>query len=102
MNKSIIILFAALLLTGCNRELLGDLPTTQSVQVPDLPVKLSERATALPPIIDNTMGGRELDAAETDRKYNKVAHQTNDLIKLYNCVKDSINNKKDIKKCLKD
>jgi hypothetical protein len=48
------------------------------------------------------MGGRELDAAETDRKYNEVAHQTNGLIKLYNCVKDSVNNKKDIKKCLKD
>ena len=102
MNKLIIILFAAFLLTGCNRELLGDLPTTQSVQVPNLPVQLSKPATALPPIIDNTMGGRELDAAETDRKYNEVAHQTNGLIKLYNCVKDSVNNKKDIKKCLKD
>lgn len=102
MNRLVLVAFASLLLTGCNREFLGDLPTTQPVQVPDLPVKLSKPAERLPPLIDNTMGGREVDAAETDRKYNEVAHQTNGLIKLYNCVKDSVNNKKDIKQCLKD
>lgn len=102
MKNILLVTVASLLLVGCNREWLGDLPTTKPVQVPDLPVKLAKKAEALPPLTDNTMGGREFDAAETDRKYNEVAHQTNGLIKFYNCVKDSVNNKKDIKQCLKD
>lgn len=102
MNKLVLVAFASLLLTGCNREFLGDLPDTKPVQVPDLPTQLSTPAEKLSPLTDNTMGGREIDAAETDRKYNQVAHQTNGLIKLYNCVKESVNNKKDIKQCLKD
>lgn len=102
MKKFLLVTVASLLLVGCSKPWLGDLPDTKPIQAPDLPVELSKKAEALPPIIDNTMGARELDAAETDRKYNEVAHQTNALIKFYDCVKDSVNNKKDIKQCLKD
>lgn len=101
MKYTIVLLTSFFLLTGC-KHWLGDLPDTKPVQVPELPAELSKKAERLPELTDNTMGGVVLDAAATDKKYNAVAHQTNSLIKYYNCVKASVNEKKDLKQCLQD
>lgn len=71
------------------------------VKMPALPPTLTVKAERLPDLTDNTMGGRELDAAETDRKYNAVAHQVNSIITLYQCVEKSINNRENPETCLK-
>jgi len=64
------------------------------VQVPDLPNSLAQKATQLPPLTDLTFGGIIQDNANTTRKYNEVGSQMNALIDLYNCVKVSMNEKK--------
>jgi hypothetical protein len=63
------------------------------VQVPELPVELSKKATRLPDITDLTFGGIIKDGAAADQQYNSVANQLNSLIDLYNCVRKSINDK---------
>lgn len=76
-------------------------PGVEPVKVPPLPAPLAQKAERLPDLTDNTMGGRELDGAATDRKYNEVSHRLNSIITLYQCVEKSINNRENPNSCLK-
>lgn len=66
-------------------------------QIPPIPENLAQKATALEENSDVTMGGQVRDNNSNIRAYNGVAFQTNSLIDLYNCVRESINQKKEIK-----
>ena len=76
-----------------------DTGLAKPVRIPDIPPGLSEKAGQLPQLTDPSMGALVLDGAASDMQYNAEAHQKNKLIDLYNCVKDAINNGKEIK-CL--
>lgn len=95
MKKVIII--AALLLSACKTA--PDTGLTTGVQVPPIPEKLAQRAGPLSENSDTTMGGQVLDNTRNIRAYNARGFQVNDLIDLYNCVREAVNNKKEIK-CL--
>lgn len=95
MKKSLIVL--ALLLSACTTT--PDTGLATGMQVPPIPEKLAERAGPLPENTDITMGGQVQDNTRNIRAYNQRAFQVNDLIDLYNCVREAINNKKEIK-CL--
>ena len=95
-----LILIPALLLSACATTSQGN-PGVEPVKVPSLPPVLAVKAERLPDLTDNTMGGRELDGAATDRAYNDVAHRLNSVITLYQCVEKSINNKENPNNCLK-
>lgn len=92
-----LILVAALLLSACKTT--TDTGLTTGVQIPPIPENLAQRAEALPPSTDVTMGGQVQDNTRNIREYNAKAFQVNDLIDLYNCVREAVNNKKEIK-CL--
>ena len=68
-------------------------------KMPDLPPSLAKKAGALPPLTDPTVPGMQKDAIETDRRYNDVAHQLNNTIDAWNCVKSALNDGTDPKKC---
>jgi hypothetical protein len=93
MKKFIII--AALLLSACKTT--EDTGLVTSVQVPPIPEKLAQRAGPLPASDNITMGGQVQDNTRNISAYNGVAFQVNDLIDLYNCVREAVNNKKEIK-----
>jgi hypothetical protein len=93
MKKSILI--AALLLSACKTT--EDTGLTVGVQVPPIPEKLAQRAGPLPANENTTMGGQVQDNTRNISAYNGVAFQVNDLIDLYNCVREAVNNKKEIK-----
>jgi len=95
------VLFSFLLLCSCAHDDIHVMPGVKPVSVPALPPELAVKAKQLPPITDNTMGGREVVGASTDQVYNSVAWQLNKLIDLYNCVRASINNKMTSKVCSK-
>ena len=95
MKKSLIVV--ALLLSACTTT--PDTGLATGMQVPPIPEKLAERAGPLPENTDITMGGQVQDNTRNIRAYNQRAFQVNDLIDLYNCVREAINNKKEIK-CL--
>jgi hypothetical protein len=88
-------LVLVLLLSGCTTP--SDTGLAVGVQVPPLPKSLAQRAESLPPNTDTTMGGQVLDNTRNIRAYNEKAFQVNDLIDLYNCVREAVNNKKEIK-----
>ena len=90
-----------LLLSACGHDNAHVVPGIKPVVIPALPANLSVKAKRLPDITDNTMGGREVIGAADDQAYNAVAHQLNKVIDLYDCVRDSINNKKTIESCSK-
>lgn len=92
MKKYIII--ASLLLAACAGKETGLAP---QVQIPPIPENLARKAGSLPPNTDATMGGQVQDNTQNIKAYNSVANQVNNLIDLYNCVRESINNKKEIK-----
>jgi hypothetical protein len=93
MKKSILVL--ALFMSACNT--VPDTGLAPPVQIPPIPENLAQRAGPLPPSSDNTMGGQVLDNTQNIRAYNEKAFQVNDLIDLYNCVREAINNKKEVK-----
>lgn len=68
----------------------------QPVQVPEMPVELSTKATRLPDITDPSFSNIILDGADTDIQYNSVSHQLNNLIDFYNCVRIAVNEKKEL------
>lgn len=88
-------LVLVLFLAACKTT--DDTGLVVGVQVPALPESLAQRAEALPPNTDTTMGGQVLDNTRNIRAYNEKAFQVNDLIDLYNCVREAVNNKKEIK-----
>lgn len=94
MNK-LLLLGALLMVSACKTT--TDTGLATGVQIPPIPENLAQRATALPPSEDVTMGGQVKDNTSNIRAYNSVAFQTNKLIDLYNCVMDAVNNKKEIK-----
>lgn len=93
MKKTLLVF--ALFLSGCATTPETGLAT--GVQIPPLPEKLAQKAGSLTPNEDTTMGGQVLDNTQNIRQYNDKAFQVNDLIDLYNCVRDAVNNKKEIK-----
>lgn len=95
-----LILAAALFLTACGHTGTPP-PGVEYPKVPDLPTYYQEKATSLPPVTDRSMGNLTVDSAETSEKYNDVAHRYNGLVDLYNCVKESINQKKVADTCEK-
>lgn len=96
--KKVLILLGLLALSACSTT---DTGLAKPVQIPPLPESLARRATALQPSSDTTMGGQVRDNTNTIRQYNAVAFQTNDLIDLYNCIREAINNKKEVECQLK-
>lgn len=96
-----LVLASLLLLCSCGHDDVHVMPGVKPVELPALPSNLAVKANRLPPITDNTMGGREVVGAADDQAYNSVAHQLNTVLDLYNCVRDSINNKKTAEGCLK-
>ena len=95
MRKVLVLLFA---LSACTHG--PDTGLAPAVQIPDLPSNLAQKAGPLPPLTDPNIGPLINDATNTDMQYNSVSHQLNSVIDIYNCVKTSINEKKDIKTCL--
>lgn len=93
MKKTVLVLL--LLLSACKTP--PDTGLVVGVQVPAIPENLAQRAEALPPSSDTTMGGQVLDNTRNIKKYNEKAFQVNDLIDLYNCVREAVNTKKEIK-----
>jgi hypothetical protein len=91
MKKTALVL--ALLLSACKTTDTGLAP---GVQIPPIPENLAQRAGPLPTSTDTTMGGQVLDNTRNIRAYNEKAFQVNDLIDLYNCVREAVNNKKEI------
>ena len=87
-----------LLLSACAQ--VPDTGLAEQIKVPDLPETLAEKAKPLPPLTDTSMGGLVVDGTNSDMQYNSVSHQLNSVIDLYNCVKPSTNEKKDITNCL--
>lgn len=69
-------------------------------EIPELPANLARKAEALPPIPDSTMGTAHIQGTKDDIQYNAVAFQLNNVIDLYNCVRISLNERTDLKKCL--
>lgn len=96
MKKSLLIV-SILLLSACKTT--EDTGLAASVQIPPIPEKLAQRAGQLQASGDVTMGGQVKDNTNNIQEYNAKAFQVNDLIDLYNCVREAVNNKKEIK-CL--
>jgi hypothetical protein len=88
------VIAVALLLSACATNNTGLAP---AVQIPPLPENLAQKAKALPSSNDLTMGGQVKDNTHNIREYNGVSTQLNHVIDMYNCVRDSINNKKEPK-----
>lgn len=93
MRKALIVL-CLISLTACKTT---DTGLAVGIQLPPLPAALAEKAKQLPASEDVTMGGQVQDNTSNIRSYNSVAFQTNYLIDLYNCVREAVNNKKEIK-----
>jgi hypothetical protein len=95
MKRVLILLFA---LSACTHK--PDIGLVTAVQIPDLPPNMAQKAGPLPELKDPSMAALVEDATNADMRYNSVSHQLNSVIDIYNCVKVSINEKKDIKTCL--
>lgn len=93
MKKLVIV--SALLLSACANK--PDTGLAPAVEIPPIPENLAQKAEPLPPITDPTMGGLVKANIDSSKKYNAVSFQLNKLIDLYNCVMDSVNNKKELK-----
>ena len=93
-----LILAILLLTSACAHRDLGLAPPAE---MPALPNAMSQKAKRLPPITDPTMGGQVISGVETDRAYNRVAEQLNAIIDAWECVRIGMNEKKEIKSCLK-
>lgn len=90
-----LVIIVALLLSACKTT--EDTGLVVGVQIPPIPENLAQRAGPLPANEDITMGGQVRDNTRNISAYNGVAFQVNDLIDLYNCVREAVNNKKEIK-----
>jgi len=96
MKKLLMLAALSMAVAGCSTTGAVDV---KSIQIPNLPSELSVKARALPKLTDPTMGAIISDATDTDVKYNDVSIRYNNLIDFYNCIKESINQKKEMK-CL--
>lgn len=98
MKYVIYVVLFTIMLSGCARKPI-DLGLAQPVQVPELPKGEFEKVGPLPQITDRTLGAQQIDATQTDIKYNDVSTRYNRLIDFYNCIRVSVNNKEE-PKCL--
>jgi hypothetical protein len=81
----------------------GDnLGSAKPVRMPDLPDNLKIKAKRLPDLTDTSVTANQLDAVDTDIKYNNVAFQVNALINAWECVMKNMNDNKDASSCFKD
>lgn len=113
--KKIIIIAAALALAGCagkpdgpdinsgsdiviDGETIGKAPAPK---VPALPPSLAKKAERLPDLTNPSVPAQQADAIATDRKYNAIAFQMNNIIDAWNCVKKALNDGEDAEKCFK-
>lgn len=88
-----------LVLAGCSTSRGGETGLARSASIPELPPELAIKAEQLPPLTTNTMGGLQVQGSIDDATYNSVAFRLNDVIDIYNCVRDSYNSGKDINQC---
>jgi hypothetical protein len=93
--KNVVLLAAVLMLSACGDK--EDTGLAPQVRIPPIPDNLAQRARPLPLNSDTTMGGQVKDNTSNIIKYNAKSFQVNDLIDLYNCVREAVNNKKEIK-----
>ena len=91
-----IAVITCLLLSACATTPTGLAPAPE---MPDLPPSLAKPAKQLPPLIDPTMGGSQLDGARDDMTYNEVSWQLNTIIKAWACVKKALAERKDATGC---
>ncbi len=119
--RTLFVLLIALSLTGCisttdilkkirpaevgsNTDIVIDGTTIGSApapKMPELPGSLAKRAKPLPQMTDRTAAGQQRDAVQTDRQYNAVAHQLNNVIQAWGCVREALNEQKDASACFK-
>lgn len=100
MKKFALLLPLLLVLSACKTTESQGNPGVVQVRIPNPPAELIQKAKPLPELTDPTMGGLVLDGTKTDMEYNAVGTRYNKLIDWTLCVVDSVNNKKDIDKCL--
>ena len=114
--KKFMIIAAALTLAGCSTkdgagpdinsgsdiiidgETIGKAPAPK---VPELPASLAKKAERLPDLTDPSVPAQQADSIATDRKYNSIAFQLNNIIDAWSCVKKALNDGEDAKKCFK-
>lgn len=101
IKKIILALLLTLSISACATNKNLDVGIAKPIQIPRPPENLLIKAEKLPPITDSSFGGIMLDAADTDIKYNDVSIRFNQLIDFTLCIQESINEKKDLNKCLK-
>ena len=101
MKKILLALALVSSLSACNKKESLDIGIAKPIQIPDAPPLLLKKAERLPDITDPSFGGIMIDGADTDAKYNDVATRYNLLIDFTLCIQKSINEKKDIERCLK-
>lgn len=94
MNKFLLACMLSLMLISCGDKNI-ELGLAEPVKIPELPVGQFDKVGSLPPLEDPTFGAQQLDAAQTDIKYNEVGIKYNRLIDFYNCIRESINNDKE-------
>ncbi len=91
----------SMIVSGCTTPVPPDTGLTTQVQAPPLPETLAQRANALPQTQITNSAELTTEYAQSIQAYNRVAHQTNNLITFYNCVKEVINNKtNNMEQCL--
>ena len=98
--KNFALLLLPLLLVACKTTEPQGNPGVDPVRIPNPPAELIQKARPLPELTDPTMGGLVLDGVQSDMEYNAVGTRYNKLIDWTLCVVDSVNNKKNIDKCL--
>ncbi len=91
--KKIILIMSAILLSGCATTKDPNLELGRSIQVPELPSSLNQRANRLPPLRSGSMAAIQRDGVATDRAYNDLAHRYNAIIDLWACVRQAVNNR---------
>lgn len=100
-----LIVSLAMILSGCaTTQSIPNVGEAKPIQIPKLPKSLSEKAERLPPLQDNSLATLLRDGLETDKLYNDKAIQLNNLIDLYNCVREASNEQDSSKidNCLKE
>lgn len=101
MKKAIIALALVLTTTGCKEQL--NLGLARPPIPPELPKELNEERKALPPILDNSQNNLIVELSKTQQAYNETAYEKNAVVKIYNCVRETLaDRKKNVERCLNE
>ena len=95
----VIILAALFALSACAAT--PDTGLAKPPAMPALPPELNQRAERLPDITDPSLGGLVIDGAETDRKYNDLAHRHNAVLKAWECIRRALAERSEAATCFK-